>query len=222
MVHRRIQPGPSLGRGRQAARGGGWLHWPGGGPTEPATERADAASNRKKILSAAADLIAQHGVAALTIDDVAAAAGVGRMTVYRRFGDKSGLARTLLAEAKSALQQQILRGPPPLDPDAAPTERLSAFVEAYLRLRDTHLDLVRLAEHAEPAQRYRHGVYRLWHTHIRLLLQRAGAPDAEFRADLLLAGLTGDLLAHRRHERHDTLDHLITAIRRAADALANP
>lgn len=192
------------------------------GSAEPAAERADAARNRQRVLAAAAALIAERGVAAVTIDDVAAAAGVGRMTIYRRFGDKSGLARTLLGEAESALQQQILRGPPPLGPDAAPSERLAAFVEAYLRFCDAHLDLVRLAERADPAQRYRRGVYRLWHTHVRLLLEAVGAPDPDLRADLLLAGLVGDLLAHRRHERRDTLDHIITAVRRAAGALARP
>lgn len=189
---------------------------------EPPAERADAARNRQRVLAAAAALIAERGVAAVTIDDVAAAAGVGRMTIYRRFGDKSGLARTLLAEAESALQQQILRGPPPLGPDAAPLERLTAFVEAYLRFCEANLDLVRLAERADSAQRYRRGVYRLWHTHVRLLLDAAGAPDPDLRADLLLAGLVGDLLAHRRHECRDTLDHIITAIRCAAGALARP
>jgi AcrR family transcriptional regulator len=192
------------------------------GSAEPAGQRSDVVRNRHRVLAAATALIAERGVAAVTIDDVAAAAGVGRMTIYRRFGDKSGLARTLLGEAESALQQQILRGPPPLGPGAAPSERLAAFVEAYLRFCDAHLDLVRLAENADLAVRYRRGVYRLWHTHVRLLLEAAGAPNPDLRADLLLAGLVGDLLAHRRHERRDTLDDIITAVRSAAGALARP
>lgn len=192
------------------------------GPAEPAVERADAARNRRRVLDAAAALITERGVAAVTIDEIAAAAGVGRMTIYRRFGDKSGLARTLLAEEESALQHRILRGPPPLGPGAAPAERAAAFVEAYLRLCDANLDLVRLAEHVSPPQRYLYGVYRFWHTHVRILLEAAGAPDPDLRADLLLAGLVGDLLAHRRHDRHDSLEHVIGAARRVARVLAEP
>jgi AcrR family transcriptional regulator len=185
-------------------------------------ERADAARNRRRVLDAAAALFAERGVAAVTVDDVAAAAGVGRMTLYRRFGDKGGLARALLGEQERDLQQQVLTGSPPLGPGAPPAERLAAFVAAYLRFCDAHLDLVRLSEHADPAERYRRGVYRLWHIHCRLLLEAAGAPDPDHRADLVLAGLLGDLVAHRRRERHDALDDLVTATCRAARALSTP
>ncbi|NUR86254.1 MAG: TetR family transcriptional regulator, partial [Nonomuraea sp.] len=49
-------------------------------------ERTDAARNRAKILAAAADIVAAHGVAGLSMAEVAAAAGVGVGTLYRRFG----------------------------------------------------------------------------------------------------------------------------------------
>ena len=55
----------------------------------------DDASER--ILDAALALSAASGVRHLTIDDVAARAGVGRMTVYRRFEDRSGLLEALAA-----------------------------------------------------------------------------------------------------------------------------
>jgi AcrR family transcriptional regulator len=52
--------------------------------------RADAARNRARILRAAEDLFARRGLA-VTLDDVAAAAGVGVGTVYRRFANKQEL-----------------------------------------------------------------------------------------------------------------------------------
>src|SRR5215471_16724136 len=64
--------------------------------TPPPRERADAARNRAAVLQAAARLFAEHGVAAVSMDQVAAAAGVGKGMVFRRFGDKSGLAAALL------------------------------------------------------------------------------------------------------------------------------
>jgi AcrR family transcriptional regulator len=52
--------------------------------------RADAERNRAKILEAAADVFASEGLEA-TLHDVAARAGVGVGTVYRRFPDKEAL-----------------------------------------------------------------------------------------------------------------------------------
>ena len=89
------------------------------------------------------------------MDDVAAAAGVGKGTLYRRFGDKSGLASALLDEREAQLQQEMLGGPPPLGPGAAPVERLAAFVDAYLGFVVAHLDLVAMSQTASPGARLR-------------------------------------------------------------------
>src|SRR5690349_24529453 len=52
--------------------------------------RADAERNRARILAAAAEVFADRGLDA-SLDDIAAAAGVGVGTVYRRFPDKDAL-----------------------------------------------------------------------------------------------------------------------------------
>jgi AcrR family transcriptional regulator len=52
--------------------------------------RADALRNRERIIEAARDLFAQRGLD-ITLDDVAAHAGVGVGTVYRRFASKQEL-----------------------------------------------------------------------------------------------------------------------------------
>src|SRR3954468_8625414 len=109
-------------------------------------ERADAARNRLLVLAAAERLFAERGVAGVTMDDVAAAAGVGKGTLYRRFTDKGGLAVALLDQRERELQQAILTGPAPLGPGAPPVERLVAFVAAYLELVDRQLDLVLMSE----------------------------------------------------------------------------
>jgi TetR/AcrR family transcriptional regulator, repressor for uid operon len=53
----------------------------------------DAISER--VLDAALALAAASGIRNLTMDDVARRAGVGRMTVYRRFGDRTRLVEAL-------------------------------------------------------------------------------------------------------------------------------
>jgi AcrR family transcriptional regulator len=60
--------------------------------------RADAERNRTRILAAAAEVFAERGLDA-SLDDIAAHAGVGVGTVYRRFPDKDTLIDALF-EAK--------------------------------------------------------------------------------------------------------------------------
>jgi AcrR family transcriptional regulator len=158
--------------------------------TPPRKERADAARNRAAVLEAAARLFAEHGVEAVSMDQVAAAAGVGKGTLFRRFGDKSGLAAALLDARERVLQEAILHGPPPLGPGAPARDRLAAFADAYLSYLLEHLDLVRMSETASAGARYRIGAYRFWHQHAALLL--AGTPDPEQAAHALLAPLAAE------------------------------
>jgi AcrR family transcriptional regulator len=156
----------------------------------PPAGRADAARNRAAILAAAALLFAEHGAAAVSMDQVAAAAGVGKGTLFRRFGDKAGLAAALLDEREAELQEAILRGPPPLGPGALPADRLAAFTSAYLDYLLPHLDLVRMSETAAPGARYRIGAYQFWHRHIAILL--GGQPDQDYAAHAILAPLAAE------------------------------
>ncbi|MFI7131263.1 TetR/AcrR family transcriptional regulator [Nonomuraea sp. NPDC050153] len=162
----------------------------------PVKERADAARNREKVLAAAARLFAEKGVEAVSMDAVAAEAGVGKGTLFRRFGDKSGLAVALLDSRERDLQQRILSGPPPLGPGGPAPERLTAFVAAYLDYLFAHLDLVRMSETASPGARYRIGAYRFWHRHVAILLaeSRAGC-DADALSHALLAAMGAEAAA---------------------------
>ena len=183
-------------------------------------ERADAARNRKNVLDAARSLFRVHGMQQLTMDQVAAAAGVGKGTVYRRFGDRSGLAAALLDDVESALQAGLLSGPPPLGPGAAPAERLVAFVRAYLRLLDDNRELVLVSQTASVGARFRTGSHRLWHLHVRTLLAQAGAADPDIRADALMAVLTAEQLQHWQEDRALSRRRLYGSLDRLCHALS--
>ena len=58
----------------------------GGLPVSAPHERGDAARNRALLLDAARRLIGERGADAVSMDDIAAAAGVGKGTLFRRFG----------------------------------------------------------------------------------------------------------------------------------------
>ena len=58
-------------------------------------ERADAARNRERILCSAARLFDERGIECVSMDDIADAAGVGKGTVFRRFGSRAALAQAV-------------------------------------------------------------------------------------------------------------------------------
>jgi len=170
-------------------------------------ERADAARNRLRVLAAAERLFTERGVTGVTMDEIAAEAGVGKGTLYRRFGDKGGLAVALLDERERELQERVIRGAPPLGPGAPPPARLAAFVTAYLDLVVTQLDLVLMSETSSPGARLRTGAYAFWRQHCGYLLREAGAAEPDLCAALLLAGLAAEQVRHWLHvEQRDVVD----------------
>jgi AcrR family transcriptional regulator len=182
--------------------------------------RADAIRNRERILTAAGRLFADQGVANVSMDAVAAAAGVGKGTLYRAFGDRAGLALALLDERERELQDGFLRGPPPLGPGAPPRERLRAFVRAQLTLLESHLDLIVESENATTGARYRSGVYAAWEAHTAVLVREiAPDADAEVTAAALLAALAGDVYRHLRVERGMSTRRIERGLLAAVDGL---
>ena len=57
----------------------------------PRAERADAARNRRLLLATAREIIAAQGADQLTMDGLAERAGLGKGTVFRRFGTRAGI-----------------------------------------------------------------------------------------------------------------------------------
>ncbi|MFI0423071.1 TetR/AcrR family transcriptional regulator [Spongiactinospora sp. 9N601] len=170
---------------------------------QSAPERADAARNRAKILAAAERLVASRGAAGLSMNEVAAAAGVGVGTVYRRFRDQGGLVAAMMDEAERRLQAGFMTGPPPLGPGAPPVARILAFLHAYVDVLETYGDLMASAEATMSGpRRYRTGAYAVHHRHLSLLVAQARPEaDADYLADALLAPLAAGLYTQQR--RHD-------------------
>jgi AcrR family transcriptional regulator len=109
-------------------------------------ERCDALRNRRRILAAAGEIVAAYGAEGLSMNALAVAAGVGKGTIFRRFGDRDGLLLALLDEDTIELQNEFLSGPPPLGPGAPAAERLEAFIIAWIRFEAAHLELLLAAE----------------------------------------------------------------------------
>ena len=163
-------------------------------------ERADAAANRRRILAAARRLISERGAEHTSMDDIAAAAGVGKGTLFRRFDSRAGLTQALLDESMRAFQDAFLTGPPPLGPGAPPAERLEAFVTELITLLDEQVEVVRAADiAARDDQATPFGTLTL---HVRALVSDLDPSlDADTVANLLLGAIAGGVVHRLRHTR---------------------
>ncbi len=170
---------------------------------EQRAERGDAAANRVRILAAARRLLEEEGPAHLSMDAVAVAAGVGKGTIFRRFGDRPGLMEQLINAHMQDFQDAFLTGPPPLGPGAPPAARLEAFFVALVQMQGRHLPLALAAEMRPPAEPAR-GAFAPLLLHVRILL---GALDptlnAPVIAPMLLGMIAPPVLDSLQREGHD-------------------
>jgi AcrR family transcriptional regulator len=109
-------------------------------------------SVRSRILDTALELVGRHGLAELSMDELAATAGVSRATLYRLF------------PGKDALFAELVRSFSPFEPIAAvletmgdrpPAEVIPAIAQAMAAAMDGHMGLLlqllfEFARHPEP------------------------------------------------------------------------
>jgi AcrR family transcriptional regulator len=151
-----------------------------GVPAVAESERRDAARNRELLLRAARELIEERGVDGLTMATLARRAGVGKGTVFRRFGSRAGLMMTLLSDAEAGFQGRFMFGPPPLGPGAPPLERLVAFGVERISWVLEYGELARAAD-VSAYNRFDVPAAVLCQRHLEMLLR-----EAEVNADLWL------------------------------------
>jgi AcrR family transcriptional regulator len=213
---------------------------------EERRERADAARNRRAILRATEELLARHRPEQISMEQVAAAAGVGKGTVFHRFGSRMGLMVALMQERAYALEEAVASGPPPLGPGAPPEERLAAFLDAIVDVVGRNKGLLAALGHAAtaaprpewkeqnrhrdggdsgdhaPGSRDGHPVYRFWHGHTSTLIAaRRPDLDGELLAHILLGSLQSEPVL-RLLERGEA-SRLAASLRvMAAGMLASP
>ena len=165
------------------------------GPTH--AERADAARNRQLLLAAARQMLAEQGADKLTMDGLAERAGLGKGTVFRRFGTRAGIFQALLDDDEREFQQRVLSGPPPLGPGAPPLDRLIAYGRARIDFLIRHRQVARSAlDGREPVPGG--SQTPMSRVHIRFLLGELGlgTADLDILATQLTAALDGPLLLY--------------------------
>jgi len=142
-------------------------------------------------------MLTESGPDQLTMDALAERSGLGKGTVFRRFGTRAGIFQSLLDEMERGLQEQALSGPPPLGPGAPPVDRLVAYGRARVHWLIENTEIARSALDGRqplpggsqtPAPQM----------HIRMLLNHMGLDgvNVDLLAIQLTAALDGPLLLY--------------------------
>ncbi|MGW8378274.1 TetR/AcrR family transcriptional regulator [Streptomyces sp. ODS28] len=163
---------------------------------------------RTRVLEAADALFAEAGASdAVSMDAIAAAAGIGKGTLFRAFGSRDKLLDALFAMRMGALREAIETGPAPLGPDTPPRERILGIMDAALTFKLDNRPLIQARE-VTAGGLLQADHYRWMHHTLRDLIERAaadtsptgtsstGAPEADpgYAAHILLGALRPDLI----------------------------
>jgi TetR/AcrR family transcriptional regulator, mexJK operon transcriptional repressor len=152
---------------------------------------------RRQIAAAASERFVHHGFDGLSLEAVAAAAGVSKVTIYRAFGDRSGLLAAVVALESERMEQSLAAVSVARAPLAAMLETLALSLLQHLARPE-----VQAFEHAIGLEARRHpallrrffdaGPGRI-RSGVAALLAEHGVADAAALADELIAAWTGAL-----------------------------
>lgn len=96
---------------------------------------------RAQILSTAIDLFSRRGLDAVTIDEIAAAADVGKGTIYNYFATKEDIIVAFMADLEARMAPTIAR----FRPGVRPVHRvLAAYILMHFRLKEPYHAFVRV------------------------------------------------------------------------------
>jgi len=129
---------------------------------DPRRRPGRTGATRRKLFAAAMDLIGERGPAQVTVDEIAAAAGVAKGTVYYNFGSKSVLVGQLFEYGVDMMEERLQAGTETGDP----LQALEAMVESAVDF---------LGEYPSFAQLWVSEMWRRpsdWHTTLTALRHR--------------------------------------------------
>lgn len=178
--------------------------------------RIKGPARRERLLDAAAEIVLDQGVTAVTMDGVAARNGVNRAIAYRYFTDRDDLLAALLKREYHRQEAQISEG---LGPDPAFEQRLRfalshwfAHGELFMRLFN---DYGALAAHSRAirlldAQKWAVGIERTFGLPPRTALHLAS---------FIVAGAAGAMEIRNGLDDEAIIDNVVTSVLAAARAL---
>ncbi len=163
-------------------------------PGRPRSEQAEHA-----IIEATLDLFGEHGFEGVCVEAVAARAGVGKATIYRRWPNKEELLLAALSSMKSPIPE--LKGISVRDDLVAMLTVMAADKADPRKARRYALLLGEGQKYPRLMARYKETVVEPRHESLRAVIRR-GITSGELRADtdveIARLALTGTILAKEK------------------------
>jgi AcrR family transcriptional regulator len=185
-------------------------------------ERRDAAENRQHVLAAAQRLFAARGVTAVSMDEIAREAGVGKGTLYRRYAHKGDLCQALLDDNTRRMQASVLDGL--RDRGRSALQQLDSFLAHLFAHNEENAELLSAISDAAFGLRrenfYRSAPYQWQRLMVVGFLRRAVAEgecaklDIEYLADTILAPLDIDLYLFQRRTLGISQERIVAGAQR--------
>ena len=194
-------------------------------------ERRDAMEHRQRILQVAESLFARQGVEAVSMHQIAKAAGVGQGTLYRRYAHKGELCMDLLREHHEHLMHniEVLFAEKRRSSALERLDGVLGYIVAFLEEQGALLSPVTLNEmqklacngSSHEAQHEQHTMFYFWlHNLLTGLLYEAveqgelATLDISFTADAILATLHPMFYRLQRQERGLSPERILQGLRR--------
>jgi AcrR family transcriptional regulator len=138
---------------------------------------------RRQIIEVGIKLFAKHGIDAVTVDQLAAAADVGKGTIYNYFRTKEDIVVAFMADVEQKIQDTLRK----ISTEGPLADVLMQFIRAQLRLKAPYHQFVRvffaqMFLHSEQFLPYMAEIHALLTPNIEALfqaLQRSGTVRAE-------------------------------------------
>lgn len=196
-------------------------------------ERRDALENRQSLLQTADALFTERGVEAVTMTEIARAAGVGQGTIYRHFSHKGELMEALLFPHFEHFQEEATANFGNEEATTHPLQLIRLFLIHFAYFIEEHTAYLRALYTAYQTQGglsfYQcagHQWNRKWVLHYLQDAIAMGACrtdlDSDYLADALLAAIQVDLYLYQRHTLGWSVERIVTGLSQLIEGLAAP
>ncbi|MGV9188998.1 TetR/AcrR family transcriptional regulator [Arcanobacterium canis] len=115
--------------------------------TEKKRQRMSRLERREQLIGIARSLFARHGYDAVSIEEIAASAGVSKPVIYEHFGGKEGLYQVIVDRETQAVGTLLADS---LGPEISPRYALERAIYGLFNYIDAHPDGFSLLIHQSP------------------------------------------------------------------------
>jgi TetR/AcrR family transcriptional regulator len=99
----------------------------------PSRKQTDAIPTRDAVFNAGATLFSARGFDGVSVDDIAALAGVNKAMIYYHFADKAALYRHIVGDMLAAVSASVAGI---VETAETPQQKLNRFIEQFIRHAD--------------------------------------------------------------------------------------